>query len=207
MKANEIKILFIKCLLNKFPASIIGNEVLFSTNQHRTDILQIMNNKTYAYEIKSDSDNFEDINEQLQNYIESFDYTYLVVTEKHLNEKINLLDNQVGIYVVTKNHKIKKIRSAKISKNITKTNLLCFLHKKDLIELLSKKGLNSKSVFELRWLCEKIALKKIKQKSTDSLIKRYSKLFNLFLHDTSGSNITIDDLTSLTGNLYTDKLR
>ena len=73
MKANEIKIAFIKWLLNKYPKSIIGNEVLFSVNQYRADILQILSNKTYAFEIKSDSDNVEGINEQLHNYMTTFD--------------------------------------------------------------------------------------------------------------------------------------
>lgn len=207
MNANKIKILFIKWLLENNPNCIIGNEVLFSENLHRTDILQIINNKTIAYEIKSDCDNLESIEEQLRNYIETFDYTYLVFTEKYSLDKLQALNSCIGLYLINKKGYIKQIRRAKLSKCILKKNLLYFLHKKELIDMLSQKGLSNKSVFELRSLCEKIGLKKIKQRSTDVLSLRYYKLLNLFLHDTEGKNITIDDLTSLTGNLYTDELR
>ena len=207
MKANEIKILFIKWLLENSPNSIIGNEVLFSNNLYRADILEIIKNKTIAYEIKSDSDNLDCIDEQLKNYIETFDYTYLVFTEKYSLDKLKSLNEYVGLYLINKCGGIELIRKAKLSKYIIKKNLLYFLHKKELIDLLNKKGLSAKSVFELRSLCEKFALKKIKQKSIETLSCRYYKLLNLFLHDTDGKNITIDDLTSLTGNLYTDELR
>lgn len=207
MKANQIKVLFIKWLLKNNPNSIIGNEVLFSNNLCRTDILQIINNKTVAYEIKSDSDNLDCINEQLNNYLKTFDYTYLVFTEKYPLNKLETLDSCIGLYLIEQNGYIKQIRRAKLSKSITKSNLLCFIPKKELIELLNKKGLSGKSVFELRLICEKLSFKKVKQKSIDILNNRYSKLLNLFLYDTEGENITIDDLTSLTGNLYTDELR
>lgn len=207
MKANEIKIIFIKWLLKKYPSSIIGNEVLFSNHQYRTDILQILSNKTHAYEIKSDSDNLDYIDEQLKNYIETFDYTYLVFTEKYSLDKLKSLNQCVGLYLINKFGDIKLIRKAKLSKYIIKKNLLYFLHKKELIDLLNQKGLSTKSVFELRSLCEKIAFEKVKQKSIETLSCRYCKLLNLFLHDTEGKNITIDDLTSLTGNLYIDELR
>lgn len=207
MKANEIKIIFIKWLLKKYPSSIIGNEVLFSSNQYRTDILQILNNKTYAYEIKSDSDNLENIEQQLQNYLETFDYTNLIFTEKYSNEKINKIDNLVGLYLITKDKKIKKIRQAKISNQIKKENLLCFLHKKELINIVNKKGLSQLSVFELRKNAKKIPLNIIKTASINILTHRYSKLLKLFMFDTNGQVITEDDLKSLTGNILTDIIK
>ena len=102
MKANEIKIIFIKWLLDQYPKSTIGNEVLFSINQCRADILQLLDNKTYAYEIKSDSDNLENINEQLNNYLETFDYTYLVITSKYTNNQIDAINENVGVYLINK---------------------------------------------------------------------------------------------------------
>jgi|InofroStandDraft_1065614.scaffolds.fasta_scaffold00110_119 hypothetical protein len=207
MKANEIKIIFIKWLLKKYPSSIIGNEVLFSNHQYRTDILQILSNKTHAYEIKSDSDNLENIDQQLQNYLETFDYTSLIFTEKYSNEKINKIDNMVGLYLITKDKKIKKIRQAKISHQIKKENLLCFLHKKELINILNEKGLSQLSVFELRKNARKIPLNIIKTASIDILTHRYSKLLKLFLLDTNGQVITEDDLKSLTGNILTDIIK
>lgn len=207
MKANEIKVLFIKWLLENSPNSIIGNEVLFSNNLCRTDILEIIKNKTIAYEIKSDSDNLDCIDKQLKNYIETFDYTYLVFTEKYSLDKLKSLNECVGLYLINTFGGIELIRKAKLSKHIVKKNLLHFLHKKELIDLLNQKGLSAKSVFELRLLCEKIAFKKVKRKSIETLSCRYYKLLNLFLHDTAGKNITVDDLTSLTGNLCSDELR
>ena len=104
MKANEIKVLFIKWLLENSPNSIIGNEVLFSNNLCRTDILEIIKNKTIAYEIKSDSDNLDCIDEQLKNYIETFDYTYLVFTEKYSLDKLKSLNECVGLYLINKSN-------------------------------------------------------------------------------------------------------
>lgn len=207
MKANKIKILFIRWLLKKFPDSIIGNEVLFSINQYRTDILQIQSNKTHAFEIKSDRDNLANIEIQLKNYLETFDYTNLIVTEKYDLGKIQNIDNRVGIFVVTKLGKFKKIRNAKLSRSIKTKNILPFLHRKELINLLSKKGLSKKSTYELRELVEQnVPFKIVKQKSIETLNKRYSKLLELFIYDTNGQNITIDDLTSLTGNLQSNEI-
>ena len=207
MKANEIKVLFIKWLLEKSPESIIGNEVLFSVNQCRADIIQIVNHKIHAYEVKSDNDNLDNINEQMQNYIETFNYTNLIITQKYNIEKIKKINNIIGIYIIDNNMNIKRIRRAKLSTNIKKQNLLNFLYKKDLIKILQQRGLNKLSVYELRAKALKLSIKIIQNEALNLLTNRYSRLIKLFLYDTQGKFITEDDLTSLTNSLLFEKIK
>lgn len=207
LNANTIKLEFIKWLLKKEKDIILGNEVLFSIYQKRADLLMIKKNKTYAYEIKSDRDNLKDIQEQLSEYLSSFDYTTLIITPKFEKNILNSIDNKIGIYVID-NNKIRILKRPLMSRKQDKNNLLQFLHKNELTKLLNKKGLSKYSVFDLRKIALKeIPIKLIKELSTKVLYLRYSNLFNLFVFDTKGENITIDDLKSLTGNISTNKLR
>ena len=206
MNANQLKVKFIEFLINKYHNIVIGNEVLFSENRCRADIVMFYKEKIYAFEIKSDSDNFADIDTQLLEYITTFQYTYLILTKKH--EKIieSLKKFNIGIYIYD-GVIFNLIKKPKLSKSILKDNLVEFLGKKDLISLLNLKAASKLSVYSLRKkVSQKCSKKALESHCYMALKERYSKLYNLFLSDVNKDTITIEDLTSLTGNITTDIL-
>lgn len=202
MNANQLKVKFIEWLINTNDKNIvIGNEVLFSVNKCRADIVMLKNNKTFAYEIKSDADNFLDFNEQILNYISTFNYTYLVITSKHEKQIDFVRKYNIGILLYKEGNFI-TIKKPTLSKQISKANLLEFLKKADLISLINKKGYSKYSVFNLRSLVGlKYSTKRIQDKCFETLNERYSILYNLFLDDVTKDGIMIEDLKSLTGNI------
>lgn len=206
MKANQLKVKFIKWLISNNEDIIIGNEVLFSENKCRADIVMLRNNKIYAYEIKSDSDNFVDFDEQILNYISTFNYTYLIITSKHQKQIEKFSKYNIGIYLYNDNNFI-LLQKPTLSKQITKGNLLEFLKKTELLTLINKNGYSKCSVYTLRNIVEKsCSIKKIQASCYNSLNERYSILYNLFLNDIQKDNIMEEDLKSLTGNITTHKL-
>lgn len=208
MKANQLKVKFIEWLINNNNNKdiVIGNEVLFSENKCRADIVMLKNNKIYAYEIKSDTDNFLDFDKQIQNYISTFNYTYLVITPKHIKQLEKFLHYNIGVYIFEDDQFI-LMRKPILSKQISKHNLIEFLKKPELLSLINKSGYSKYSVFALRDIIGKrCSIKKIQNACYNSLKSRYAILYNLFLSDTSKDSITIEDLKSLTGNITTKEL-
>ncbi|WEV72715.1 sce7726 family protein [Bifidobacterium sp. ESL0790] len=73
-----------------------------------------------AYEIKSDLDTFDRLEQQLQHYLTVFSYVYVVVPEARFQEVLNLLDtftgygSFIGVYAVTRRNAIsaKHVRRA-----------------------------------------------------------------------------------------------
>jgi glycosyltransferase involved in cell wall biosynthesis len=79
----------------------------------------------------------------------------------------------------------------------------------DLVEVsfIRKEAFFEVNGYELREKALKISKKTIKEKALDIFKTRYSKLLELFMLDTDGNIITEDDLTSLTGNVLTNKIQ
>ncbi|MEI8390374.1 MAG: sce7726 family protein [bacterium] len=206
LKANDIKIKLIQWLLENESDFTLGNEVLFSSKLRRADLVMIKNNKTYAFEIKSDRDNTRNLESQLEDYLSTFDYTILVVTKKTEKHIKQYLSTNVGLYIIDDNG-FQVIRKPIKTTKYNKMNLLEFLDKNSLIKLIAQKGLSKFSVFELRILAlKKASIKTIRHLAIERLFERYSRLFNLFKIDIDDEVISKDDLLSLTGNIKTNKL-
>ncbi len=208
MNANNLKVEFINWLIKRYKAEniILGNEVLFSVDKCRADIVMLKNNKIFAYELKSDSDNFIDIDVQLNHYMTTFNYTYIVLTAKHKKQIDILSQYNIGIILYEK-FRFKILKNPTLSKIISIDNLVEFLHKNEMKELIQIPKINKTSVFKYRNIVSnKCSKKKIQEQAYKTLEKRYARLYNLFLIDTSKDSIMIEDLKTLTGNITTDKL-
>ena len=100
MNGNFIKTILIDYLISNNVDTIIGNEVMFGFNKNIADILQLANNKIYAFEIKGDNDDFRRLPKQIGLYKSVFDYLYIVTTIKHISQ-CNYLDKDIGIILIT----------------------------------------------------------------------------------------------------------
>ena len=198
INASKIKISLIKWLLEKYHNDLIlGNEVAYSPSIRRADLVMIHNSFSYAFEIKSDYDNIKRLKEQLPDYLKTFDYVYIVTTNNLLKEIEISVPKNVGIILMNEN--VKQKRKPTLIKRLNKRFLAEFLDKKTIIKNIHKKN-SSSSVFDLRDIISKeLPLNEVRELAIQSLIKRYSYQFSLFLYDIQHSGITEEDLKTLTG--------
>lgn len=114
---GNIREIYNDILLNYYPneacikANFI-NQVLLKGKTHvtifelpvgssRVDLCKV-NGKSIAYEIKTDLDNFQRLSKQLYDYNEIFEETYLICSEKRLDEALHILPDFCGIYTYHK---------------------------------------------------------------------------------------------------------
>jgi len=206
LNADDIKIKFIAWILQNDQDAIIGHEVLYSQNQRRADLVVIKQDLMYALEIKSDIDTINRLNDQIKDYLSTFDFVSVITTSKHIKEIRSKLNKKVGILVVSDND-IKIIRRPKRQKRLSKQNLCEFLSRQSLLKLLKKKGISRFSMFELRKLATQlICLNDLRKEAISTLYSRYKILFELFRKDVKHQEVSKDDLISLTGNIKSTKL-
>lgn len=198
INALKIKIALIKWLLEKYHQDLVlGNEVAYSPLIRRADLVMIHNGFSYAFEIKSDFDNIKRLEEQIHDYLKTFDYVYIVTTETLLNKIETFAPKNVGIIFV--NDKVKQKRKPTLIKRLDKRYLAEFLDRKTILKYIRKKNISS-SIFDLRDdISEELTIGKIRSIAIQSLIKKYSYQSSLFFYDVQNSGITEDDLRTLTG--------
>lgn len=202
VKAPELKLLLIKWLFENYNVLAIGNEVSYSPSLRRADIVLVSDGFSYAFEVKSDSDNIKRLKEQLDDYIKTFDYTYVVTTQNLLSEVELCTPKKVGIIVCDK--KIQIIRKSKLVKTLNKRFLAEFLDRKTLLTKIKTTKLKTKdeimSVYDLRNLVsESFTIKELRLWAIKTLVDRYSYQSKLFKYDSDISGLTTDDLRTLTG--------
>ena len=86
LNADDIKIKFIAWILQNDQDAIIGHEVLYSQNQRRADLVVIKQDLMYALEIKSDIDTINRLNDQIKDYLSTFDFVSVITTSKHIKQ-------------------------------------------------------------------------------------------------------------------------
>lgn len=102
-------------LLNKL---LLGRHSLNTTtaltelpiNKSKADFI-LINGKAIVYEIKTELDNFERLESQINDYYKAFNHVCVVTSESNLDKLEKVLNNDyVGIYVLKKNNTLTTIR-------------------------------------------------------------------------------------------------
>ena len=73
---------------------------MYGIKRKLVDLVVLKKNRTFAVEIKSNNDNLIRLEEQIREYKKIFDYVLIVTTEKHKNNIIEKVSDDIGIYVV-----------------------------------------------------------------------------------------------------------
>ncbi len=69
----------------------------------------LINGKAVIYEIKTDLDNFDRLDSQIENYYKAFDHVCIISSEKNYDKLYEIYkDTPVGIYTLTKKNTISK---------------------------------------------------------------------------------------------------
>ena len=196
--AKHIKTRLIDYLLENYETEIIGLEVPYLFGYRRADLVTIIDNKTVAFEIKSELDSLSKLPAQIGDYIDVFNEVYVVLAEKYKRSSIvSKLPQKVGIYYIDKNNKILLQRKAKEQKILNPDKLVYFFKKEEMIRLN-----NINSNFSLRKTREKFlkqnSIKNIVEYSKNILRDKYQEQFRTFINE-KGKYTLKEDLHLLTG--------
>ena len=156
----------------------------------KVDIV-IFNGSSYAYEIKTEFDNFNKLIKQLNDYEKVFEYinvvtpeTRLQCLEKTLQKYDKNIYNKIGIFVLTKKKTLSEVKQAQSNfDNIDNVYLFRLLHKIEYLRIL-KKHFNIPQVpnTQIYEICKKMFMQLPKQyayKEVVKAIKQRKSLINL----------------------------
>jgi len=104
----------------------------------KADIV-IFNGTSHVYEIKTDLDNFERLEAQIENYKKVFEYVNIVSVEAKVEAIQSLVDDDIGIIVLTDKYTLSPVRKAKSRlKNLDKEALFNMLRKDEYLKIIKK---------------------------------------------------------------------
>ncbi len=117
--------------------SILINELRIGKS--KADLV-IINGSSTAYEIKSDVDNLDKLDKQLQDYLKVFDFTYVVIAEENANKLISVLPAKVGLITLTpKNTFNTLIKSTSNKDNVNPDTIFRSLRINEYKSIINKK--------------------------------------------------------------------
>lgn len=119
------------------------------------DVMVVSDNLT-GYEIKSDLDNYNRLNEQIIQYNRFFDYNYIVVSHKHLQSAQEKVPDFWGIICILED-KVNVVRKASVNQMVKRRNQLSVLWKLELKNILIKNSLPLYAQKEKGYIADKIA--------------------------------------------------
>ena len=115
--------------------SFIVNE--FKFGRHRVDIA-VFNGKSIAFEIKSDIDRANNIEEQFTLYPQVFDYCYLVTNEDRIEKFIDLISENTGIILMDDKCNFSLHRKARSNNELSYDQLFRILRKDEYLDIVQK---------------------------------------------------------------------
>lgn len=99
----------------------------------------IFNGTSHVYEIKTDLDNFERLEDQIKNYKKVFEYVNVVSVESKINDIKSLVDDTVGIIILTDKYTLKTVRKAQSGlHNLNKEAIFNLLRKNEYLAIIKK---------------------------------------------------------------------
>jgi len=141
----------------------------------------LINGKAVVYEIKTELDNFDRLNSQIDDYYKAFDYVAVVTCleqVKALEKKIELLRKPVGIYVLKQNGCLSTIKKPeKYDKEIDPEIVFKILRKVEYENIILEAfgSLPEVSQFQYYSACKDLFLKINSEKMYDTFLKELKK--------------------------------
>lgn len=194
--AEPLKCKIIDFFMAKTDNVIIGNEIMYGTKRKVVDLLLVEDNSISAIEIKGDNDNLKLLYEQITEYSKIFDYIYVFSTKRHENNLIEILPQNIGLYIITENS-IRKVRKAKKIKEHDKLEMLYSINCRYLQSKGIKTGKNSD---DIRFSVSKKSITWTHSMLINFYIDKLSKNYATFKKE-RGIISHVDDIPLLNGGL------
>jgi hypothetical protein len=103
----------------------------------------IFNGTSHVYEIKTELDKLDRLPSQIKNYQKVFEYVNVVSVASKVDAIIEIVDESVGIIVLTDHYTLKTIRKAKSGlKNLEHNDLFDLLRKDEYLKIIKKFNVN-----------------------------------------------------------------
>jgi len=142
---------------NKFiKDTIIVDELNIKNGLARIDVA-VINGLIHGYEIKSEADTLNRLENQIPYYNSSLEKISIVVNPKHIDKVIQKIPSWWGIIEVSGDNKISEIRKAEDNNIIDITDTLLLLWKNELIKLFIKHKIEYKKSWNRKILIESLS--------------------------------------------------
>lgn len=137
MKDKQIREILIEYLKNQYDKARIFQEK--SIGNSICDLMLVYD-ELIGFEIKSDGDNYERLDGQIDAYTKFFDRNYIVVGKTHEKSAENKVPLEWGILCIEEDN-IKLVREAKLNKEVSRKTQLSILWQLELKNILVKNNL------------------------------------------------------------------
>ncbi|PCD85416.1 sce7726 family protein [Vibrio mediterranei] len=129
-----------KVLLGRHSLNTAAMLSEFRVGRSKADCV-VVNGKSTCYEIKSEFDNLNRLEEQLKDYLRLFDEVYVVCSGKHLGLVLDEIDERVGVIELTRRNSLSTKREAvQRTHNIDVELMIKSLRKDEYCLLVDKVG-------------------------------------------------------------------
>ena len=158
--------------------------------ESKADFVMI-NGRGVVYEIKTELDNFDRLQAQVADYYKAFQYVYIVTYESALEKLLKMIDQPVGIILVTRRGAIKTYReAARIDDFLSHESIFKILRKYEFENIIVSKGFELPQVSQFLYyeecykIIEKIdildfyemALSELKKRMKIEIVERAIKM-------------------------------
>jgi len=126
---------------------VIGSEILHAEGRGKVDLMIASRERLVAIEIKSATDDFRRLSQQLDRYDQMFHSVNIWVEENHLQAIRSIAPKTTGIVIFT-NERVKPFRSARERKFISKQASLAWLSRKEKERLMKSSHGHFSSTFK-----------------------------------------------------------
>jgi hypothetical protein len=156
--------------------SLLLNEYSIDCHSRRVDLVTIIGDTSVAFEIKSEADNLNRIEGQIEKYLSFFDKLVIVAAPKHINKIIKVSPQQVAIWEIS-NKGISIIRAGKIKRVNNGLNLLKLMTVRELSELANQISHSTgyKNRNESECILKKAPVRLIRSSCFANIATKYSK--------------------------------
>lgn len=196
MSEGDLRLALARLLVqeNRAKNPIFAIEARYGFGDRRADFV-MLDDFTHAFEIKSDIDTLTRLDEQVSEYVSTFDFVSVVTTEFHLSKVRSIIPPKVGI-LVARDHVLKKVRKAKQNKRLSKHHLVASISMETLsLSLPNRQRRVSRQ--ELEAFCLKNqTLEELRRLFLVELHNRFGETSGQFLEETD-SDIQEEDLLML----------
>lgn len=143
-----------KLLLKKhnYKETIVLSELPIGNS--KADFIMI-NGKGIVYEIKTELDNLDRINSQIEDYYKAFSEVVIVTYEENIEKVLEIVPETVGIMKLTKRRALKNIREPReVCDKLDYYTIFRILRKYEFERILTKQGIDLPKVNQFRYYKE-----------------------------------------------------
>jgi len=177
----------------------IGHEVMYGTNRLFADMVLVMSDKLYAFEIKSRNDDLRRIENQLLNYNRIFDYVFVITTENHVAQVRALPNAKIGIFIFSQDGTFREVKKAPILQTFSKEDALNTIPATFLRRYFSANSKLTADQIRLSLLKQKKSI--IKECLHTYMKNKISYKYNNFISE-KGESVHFEDISILSLRNY-----